>query len=122
MLVFIVPLFGVFTFLHRNYLWAKRKIIFITISILFLYSFIADNVAIRNQVWNYGNNKIVGLWVLGVPIEDLIFSLLISFGVSSSTLVALKKIRDKSSFVPELILAIIIIATSTVIIAFISAM
>lgn len=60
----------------RGTLWRLRRPIIIAILIPTAYLSIADGVAIASGIWTLHHNRITGLTVAGVPIEEVLFFLL----------------------------------------------
>ncbi|HEX5754390.1 MAG TPA: lycopene cyclase domain-containing protein [Archangium sp.] len=46
------------------------------------YLAVADHLAIRVGIWNFGEGKHLGVYVAGVPLEEILFFLLTSVMVS----------------------------------------
>ncbi len=53
--------------------------------IVFPVVMVWDAISIFFKSWAYGTDKILGIYVLWVPIEEIIFVATISFGISTFT-------------------------------------
>ena len=74
---------------HFNLLM-KSKRIFIRVLIgCLIFGGLWDHIAIKDGVWFFTN--IVGLWFLGLPVEEWVFIMMIGLSVSSLTLITIKK-------------------------------
>lgn len=64
----------------RPYFW---KILLASLVLGIFYGVLADHVAVSWGLWSYSSNKILGLWVWGVPVDDLIWAVLVGFTMGS---------------------------------------
>ena len=86
MLVFtLVPLFILWS-RHFDFLKKNIRIILIMAFIAILYAVISAPFAELNGAWFYTSSKILGPRLLGCPIEDFIFIILVSLDISSGVL------------------------------------
>lgn len=72
---------------HGRFLWSKMSIILRTVALFVLYSLIADNVALSLGIWAHNRSKILNIWFLGIPLEEIVFFVLVAIAVSSAVLV-----------------------------------
>lgn len=63
--------------------YIKRIVLF---SLLFggFYGFIADYFAISNGIWSFDSGKVLGIWILNVPIDELIWGILVGIAIWSA--------------------------------------
>ena len=54
---------------------------------LFFYTLIVSTFAQSWGTWHYSSNRILGIYIVNFPIEDLIFAILVSIAISSGVLV-----------------------------------
>ena len=52
---------------------------------------VCDSVAVRRGIWFFDENQILGIKVLGLPVEEVLFFLLTSLLVTQSLLLLLPK-------------------------------
>jgi len=84
----------IFTFIPIGILWAKNfkflrkniRIVLITVFIGIIYQIIADPFAESWGAWFFTEEKIIGVWILNFPLENLIFIILVSIAISSAVL------------------------------------
>lgn len=72
---------------HGRFLWLRVKIILRTVAFFVFYLLITDNVALSLGIWAHDRSKILNIWVLSIPLEEVIFSILVAVAVSSAVLV-----------------------------------
>ena len=70
-----------FSFLKKN-----MKIILMTGLFGILYTFIVNPIATYFRIWTISSDKIIGIMVLGFPVEDILFFALVGITISSATL------------------------------------
>jgi len=58
-----------------------------TLLLLFPYAILIDWVAIRLGLWSFGSDKILNLWILGIPLDEFFWILLTFTAISSATLI-----------------------------------
>jgi len=68
---------------------ARYKIVILCALVILPVTMIWDFLAITNNVWYFVN--IMGIWVFGLPMEEIIFMLSLILFVSSVTLILLKR-------------------------------
>lgn len=96
-------MFGTWTYLIFELAWAcpvlilqwavgwrtlrsRRRPLFWTVLIATVYLSSTDGIAIANGIWTLHRNRIVGMYVANVPIEEIIFFLLTNLLVVQSVL------------------------------------
>ena len=67
----------------------RYKIVILCALVILPVTMIWDFLAITNNVWYFVN--IMGIWVFGLPMEEIIFMLSLILFVSSVTLILLKR-------------------------------
>ncbi len=50
-----------------------------------------DYLSIKEGIWNFSNERIVGVWLLGLPIEEWLFFIFVTLLFSTITLVLWSK-------------------------------
>ena len=70
---------------------ARYKLVIVSSLIILPVTFVWDYISTVNKVWYFVN--ILNIWILGLPIEELIFMSFLIFFISSVTLIILKKKR-----------------------------
>ncbi len=73
---------------NRKFL-SKYKLVIFSSLIVFPTSMLWDYIATKNSIWYFVN--FLDIWVLGLPIEEIIFMISLILFVSSITLIILKK-------------------------------
>jgi len=74
--------------LNRNII-ARYKLVVLCVLVILPVTMIWDYLAITNGVWYFVN--IMGIWVFGLPVEEIIFMASLILFVSSVTLMILKR-------------------------------
>jgi len=85
----------IFTLVPVGFLWIKKfqflkkniKVIFYTVIIGIILQLITDPIALGLNIWSYSPEKVIGIWILGFPIEDVLFFILVPFAISSAVLI-----------------------------------
>lgn len=65
-------------------LWPCRLVVFAGLAIPTVYLSLADGVAILNGIWTLHRNRIMGIYLGVVPIEEVLFFLLTNAMVAQS--------------------------------------
>jgi lycopene cyclase domain-containing protein len=79
---FIVLQLGVLVHHFRGRTWAVLRAVLPPALVVGTYLAVADHLAIRAGIWNFGEGKHLGLYLAGVPLEEILFFLLTSVMVS----------------------------------------
>ncbi len=79
---FIVLQLGLLVHHFRGRSWAVLKAVLPPALVVGTYLVVADHLAIRVGIWNFGEGKHLGVYVAGVPLEEILFFLLTSVMVS----------------------------------------
>lgn len=87
MLIFTLLPIGILWIRHFALLRKNAKIISLVTAFGALYHFPTYVLAERWGNWFFSDDRVLGLQVLGSPIEDLLFAVLISIAISSAVLV-----------------------------------
>jgi lycopene cyclase domain-containing protein len=66
----------------RGRSWAVLRAVMPPALVVGTYLSVADHLAIREGIWNFGEGKHLGVYVAGVPLEEILFFLLTSVMVS----------------------------------------
>lgn len=61
-----------------------------------LFSVPWDIVAVRADIWHVFDSHILGVWIFGLPLEEYLFIVSVTFYVSTVTLLLGKWVREKS--------------------------
>ncbi len=72
---------------HGWFLWSKVKTVLRAVVFFVFYLLITDNIALSLGIWVHDRSKILNIWVLGIPLEEVIFAVLVAVAVSSAVLV-----------------------------------
>lgn len=90
LIAFILPFF---VLLYFNFSLAKKFrniFLYATIGALF-FSWPWDYVMIKLNVWNYFPDKILGVWFLGLPLEEWVFIVFVTWFFVLINLILFKK-------------------------------
>ena len=79
---FIVLQLAVLAHHFRSRTWAVLRAVLPPALVVGSYLVVADHLAIREGIWNFGEGKHLGVYVAGVPLEEILFFLLTSVMVS----------------------------------------
>jgi lycopene cyclase domain-containing protein len=79
---FIVLQLGLLVHHFRGRTWAVLRAVVPPALVVGTYLAVADHLAIRAGIWNFGEGKHLGVYVAGVPLEEILFFLLTSLMVS----------------------------------------
>ena len=72
----------------------------IILAVFLVYGVVADNVALSLGIWDYDRSKILNVWVLGMPLEEIIFCVLVAIAIASAVLLFADR-EDKGFKVSE---------------------
>lgn len=70
----------------RKALWARRRSLISSVLATTVYLSTTDGVAIRQGIWTLHKERIVGLYVVNVPLEEIVFFLLTNLMVIQTVL------------------------------------
>lgn len=76
-LTLIVPL--IMSFDKKIKFYKKIKFLFLSIFIPFIFFAVWDHFAIKRGHWNFALDKIVNIYVINIPIEEILFFIIIPF-------------------------------------------
>lgn len=84
----------IFTLIPISILWIKNfkflkkniKIILIACILGIIHQFVSDPFAESWGAWFFNSEKILNVWILNFPLENVIFVILVSFVISSAVL------------------------------------
>ncbi|MCY1074209.1 lycopene cyclase domain-containing protein [Archangium lansingense] len=79
---FIVLQLGFLMHHFKGRTWAVLRAVLPPALVVGTYLAVADHLAIRVGIWNFGEGKHLGVYVAGVPLEEILFFLLTSVMVS----------------------------------------
>jgi lycopene cyclase domain-containing protein len=79
---FILLQLGLLVHHYRGRTWAVLRAVLPPALVVGTYLVVADHLAIRVGIWNFGEGKHLGVYVAGVPLEEILFFLLTSVMVS----------------------------------------
>lgn len=79
---FILLQLGLLVHHFRGRTWAVLRAVLPPALVVGTYLVVADHLAIRVGIWNFGEGKHLGVYVAGVPLEEILFFLLTSVMVS----------------------------------------
>ncbi len=85
----LVLIIANFKLLKKN----LKPILLTTVFITVFYGMFSWQIALENRLWWYGDDRILGITLLGTVIEDIIWWFLISFLISFFTIVAVKRVE-----------------------------
>ena len=63
------------------------KVIAIITGLGIAFALITEPVALKWRIWFYSQNKVLGIYVLGMPLESLAYVALVAVAIASATLV-----------------------------------
>lgn len=83
---------------YKYFLRYKKTLFYCSLSAL-VFSLPWDFWAIKTHVWYFSADKILGLWILGIPIEEYFFIIFIIFATVEVCLLTLtlKKFMGKKA-------------------------
>ncbi len=74
----------------------KYKLVFLFAIIgSLIFAFPWDNLAIREHIWYFTKPYVIGIWFLGLPLEEWLFVILVTFLISTTTVLLWKKMGVK---------------------------
>ena len=80
-----LPLFVLWG-LNFSYLKSHIKVFLLTIAGAIVFAFLWDLIAIKEKIWLFEEPYIVGTWLLGLPVEEWLFIVLVTVLFTSATL------------------------------------
>lgn len=86
MLIFTLPPIIIVWTLFHGTLWRNKHIVGWVIVIALVSQAISDQVAMRWHAWFFPRETTLGIWINGFPIENLIYTVLVSVAISSAVL------------------------------------
>jgi len=89
MLIFCVPALSWLWMRHFTLLIRNKKVLLVTIGTGLLWWAVADPLASALHPWFYSSDRILGPWLLGGPIEDAPYAVLVSLVISTGVIVAI---------------------------------
>jgi lycopene cyclase domain-containing protein len=73
---------------NAAFLWARRRVILMTVGIAELWMLLTDPIGGRWGAWYFDPEKVIGLWLFEVmPIEDLLGIAVVASAAASAVLV-----------------------------------
>lgn len=94
--VFIfLPLFTLWIW-HYQYLSKFKPVFLLTIVGSLIFAFPWDHFAIKEHIWYFTKPYIVGIWLFGLPLEEWLFIIFVTFLISTTTVLLWKKMGVKS--------------------------
>jgi lycopene cyclase domain-containing protein len=96
-LAWAVPVIALQWLVGRRRLWSVRWILLLSVVLPTAYLVAADSVAIAQGIWTLHADRIVGVRVGNVPLEEAIFFLLTNSMVAQSVLLVLPWMRTRST-------------------------
>jgi lycopene beta-cyclase len=82
--VWAIPVLALQWAVGRQALWDKRRILIVAIAVPTLYLSIADGFAIAHGIWRLHADRILGIRLGDLPIEEVLFFLLTNAMVAQS--------------------------------------
>jgi len=70
----------------------KRDFIFIVVASL-AFGVVWDFIAIETGAWFFPQEKILGVWILNVPLEEWLFIISFSFIISNLTIILKRRLK-----------------------------
>jgi lycopene cyclase domain-containing protein len=67
---------------YSDILWLNRKVVFIVTSAGVLYISILEPVAIYWKAWSFNSDKILGLYIGNLPIEEIVAAVFVYFAIA----------------------------------------
>ncbi|OGH42612.1 MAG: hypothetical protein A3H79_03435 [Candidatus Levybacteria bacterium RIFCSPLOWO2_02_FULL_36_8b] len=71
-----------------------KKTLFACVFWALVFSVPWDYWAIKTKIWNFPNNTNLGIWFGGLPLEEYLFIIFVTFEISTLTLVLKNKIKS----------------------------
>ena len=86
MLIFTLIPIGILWIKNFQFLKKNIKIVWMTVIIAVIYQIIIGPFAGSWGTWFFAKEKILDIWILNFPIEDSVFTILVSIAISSAVL------------------------------------
>lgn len=98
-LLFCVPVIALFWWRKSDLIVRNRRAVLGSVVCGILFQLIADPVAEAWGAWFFTPDKILGLWILNFPIENILFFIFVPLAISMFVLVCIDwKLRRKHSW------------------------
>ncbi|GAC1464153.1 MAG: hypothetical protein PVSMB7_06830 [Chloroflexota bacterium] len=79
-----LPVLAVQWLVGWRVLWLHRRLLLVVLGIATVYLSIADGIAIASGIWTLHRNRILGVCILDVPLEEVVFFLATNAMVAQS--------------------------------------
>jgi lycopene cyclase domain-containing protein len=79
---------------YGNYLKKYIKVHVYCVLFSLLFGVPWDIWAVKSDMWNYESNHILGIWFLGIPIEEYFYIVTVAFLFTTITLLLRKYIKQ----------------------------
>jgi lycopene cyclase domain-containing protein len=80
--------------LNRKVLNSHKKVLLFAAIGGIIFGFPWDYLAIQERIWYFTKPQIIGVWILGLPLEEYIFILLETLLFATITVILLQKQRN----------------------------
>lgn len=82
-------------FFRKEIITSNLDVIWRSTTLIYIIGYLWDFLAVNNGWWFYEKQQIIGIWFLGLPIEEHLFIILTTLFYVILTLLALTKWGDK---------------------------
>ncbi len=96
LLLFVVLPLVVLWILHFKTLKKYSKVLFYAVIGALIFSYPWDYTAIKENIWYFTKPQIVGVLLLGIPVEEWFFIIFVTLLFSTTTILLWKKFDNKT--------------------------
>lgn len=91
LIIFVILPLSVLGIKYRKILRDYYEVLILCVLGAFTFSTPWDLAAVERGIWYFPEKNMVGVWILGLPIEEYLFYALVTLLVSTTTLISWKK-------------------------------
>lgn len=88
-LLFSLPVLSILLIRRRKVLWRERATLVSVTVFGILFQTITESIALAWGAWAFSGNGVVGIWLNGFPIEEIVLAVLFPLTLASVTVVLL---------------------------------
>ncbi len=87
LLIFCALPIVILFFIKGKTLYKYKSVLFLAIIGGIIFGAPWDYISTKNEIWTFSTERIIGIWILGLPLEEWLFFVLVTLLFSSITLV-----------------------------------
>lgn len=92
LLVFVILPLSVLWLLNYQKLKNYKKVFYLTLAGAFIFSYPWDLIAINQRIWYFERPHILGIFILGLPLEEYIFIIGVALLFTITTIILWERV------------------------------